>query len=201
MKATRSYKLGRRADAMAATRKKILAAARALFLRAGFHEVSVDAIADRAKVGRTTVFEQFGSKTGLLREVVIAVSEQAGTEALLEQLAQPDARSALRASFELGCKVWGAERTMFRRLQSLATHDAEMRAVLLEKDRLRNLAVTHLIDRLAEQGQLRGEKAHAYDLYSLLTSFEAFDILFMRTRSIERTAAHLLTLASAFLTR
>ena len=69
----RRYKLGKRAESAAETRARIVEAARALFEETGFHQVSVDAVAARAKVGRTTVFEQFGSKRKLLQAVQFLV--------------------------------------------------------------------------------------------------------------------------------
>lgn len=47
-------------------RERLIAAAIELFDELGFDAVSVDAIAQRAEVGRTTLFRLFGSKEGLV---------------------------------------------------------------------------------------------------------------------------------------
>jgi AcrR family transcriptional regulator len=48
----------------------ILAAARALFLEAGFDGVNLDSVAVRAGVSRQTVYNRFGSKEALFRAVI-----------------------------------------------------------------------------------------------------------------------------------
>ena len=52
-------------------RSAILEAARELFLSDGFERTSVDAIAARAGVSKRTVYDYFGDKQTLLRQVVI----------------------------------------------------------------------------------------------------------------------------------
>ena len=47
-------------------RERLIEAAIALFDEAGYDAVTVEAIAQRAKVGRTTLFRLFGSKEGLV---------------------------------------------------------------------------------------------------------------------------------------
>lgn len=51
---------------LTSTRERLIKAAFALFDERGFAETSVDDIAERAQVGRTTLFRQFGSKEGLV---------------------------------------------------------------------------------------------------------------------------------------
>src|SRR6188768_1376635 len=53
-------------------RSAILDAARELFLSDGFDRTSVDAIAAYAGVSKRTVYDYFGDKQTLLREVVIS---------------------------------------------------------------------------------------------------------------------------------
>jgi AcrR family transcriptional regulator len=80
-------------------RQRIIQAAEELFLARGFDEVSVGDIAERAEVGRTTFFRQFGDK----QEVVFAKWQE-----LLETIAaagqaegSPAARSATEAVEQL----------------------------------------------------------------------------------------------------
>jgi AcrR family transcriptional regulator len=51
---------------VASARERLVKAAFELFDERGFAETSVDDIAERARVGRTTLFRQFGSKEGLV---------------------------------------------------------------------------------------------------------------------------------------
>ncbi len=190
--------MSKRADSAAATGQRVLDAARALFLRADFHEVSIDVIAKRAGVARTTVFQQFGSKKKLLRAIVLDVARRAGVENLMRRLDDPDAIAALHVAFEVGCEVWERERAMYRRLASLAVVDADVRAVEAEKDAGRQKRVDILARQLHRQGCLKVPLAAARDLLSLLTSFGTFDTLYAERRSAAQVAALLMELTHAF---
>jgi AcrR family transcriptional regulator len=61
---------GLRAARVADTEERILAAARALFLRDGYAATTLAAVADAARVGHRTVYVRFGSKAALLKRVV-----------------------------------------------------------------------------------------------------------------------------------
>lgn len=163
-------------------------------LRGDFQDVSVDAIAARAKVGRSTVYQQFENKQGLLRAIELNVSERAGVERLLQVLQQPDALASLRAAFELGGSVWAREREMFRKLFGLANVDAELRQVMEEKDGKRQQLVRVLVDKLAAQRKLRRGVSleRAFQVLWLLTSFQTFDATCQVAASPEAAARLLL---------
>src|SRR6201987_610529 len=61
---------GLRAARVADTEERILAAARALFLRDGYAATTLAAVADQARVGHRTVYVRFGTKAALLKRVV-----------------------------------------------------------------------------------------------------------------------------------
>lgn len=197
---TRRYSLGKRAEGMAETRRRVIAAARELFLETGFEKMSIDEVAERAGVGRTTVFQQFESKTGLLRAVESDVDERAGVGGLLQELEHPDARDALRAAFEVGCKVWEAEHPMFRKLFRLGVVDAELGQVMAQKEEIRRELCNSLVGRLAKQGDLRPgwTKPRASAVLWLLTSFETFDQLYRERGSAKEVSELLIELARTF---
>lgn len=197
---TRTYRLERRAAGLADTRQKVLAAARELFLGAGFHRVSIDAIAAHAGVGRTTVFQQFGSKSGLLEALEQETSARAGVEGLWHELGEPDALVALQAAFATGCRVWAAEAEMFRGLFSLAAIDPEMRAIVADQAARRRQLIDALALRLQRQRRLRPgvTRRGAADLLWLLTSFESFDTLHAARGSVREVTRLLLGQAAAF---
>src|SRR4051794_6533669 len=59
-----------------ATRSRILDAAASLIVAGGYHSISVDHIADKAGVSRRTVYDQFGSKRGVLEAIVERIGEE-----------------------------------------------------------------------------------------------------------------------------
>ncbi|MFG1796757.1 TetR/AcrR family transcriptional regulator [Nocardia sp. NPDC049149] len=58
-------------------RQAILDAAFTIFARDGYHLAGVDAIAVEARVAKHTIYNHFGDKENLFREVVAALSDQA----------------------------------------------------------------------------------------------------------------------------
>jgi AcrR family transcriptional regulator len=67
---TRTYRSAVRAEAAARTRRSVVEAAARLFAGRGYAATSLADIAAEAGVARPTVFAAFGSKPGLLREVL-----------------------------------------------------------------------------------------------------------------------------------
>lgn len=66
----RPYRSSRRAQQASATRQRVLAAARELFVANGYSATGVAAIAERAEVSLDTVYATVGRKPALLRELV-----------------------------------------------------------------------------------------------------------------------------------
>jgi AcrR family transcriptional regulator len=61
---------GLRAARVAETEQRIIAAARALFIRDGYAATTLTAVADAARVGHRTVYVRFGTKADLLKRVI-----------------------------------------------------------------------------------------------------------------------------------
>src|SRR5215470_13809837 len=82
-------------DAGNARVRRILAAARSLFLNSGYGETSMDAIARRAAVSKATLYSHFDGKDALFAALIVSecrhLSGQIGRRALDE----PDIRDAL----------------------------------------------------------------------------------------------------------
>ncbi len=75
-KPKRPYNSKRRQAQALETRRQILAAARRLFLERGYTGATIEAIAQEAGVAIETVFSTFGSKRGLLAELVDSSLDQ-----------------------------------------------------------------------------------------------------------------------------
>jgi AcrR family transcriptional regulator len=63
----RPYRSTLRAEQARATRRRIVDAGRELFLTRGYASTTIDAIAERAEVGRKTVFTSVGGKAAVLK--------------------------------------------------------------------------------------------------------------------------------------
>lgn len=67
---------GRRSSASQKRRHDILLAGKKVFFRQGYHLASIDRVAEAAGTTKRTVYDHFGSKEGLLAEVVALASSQ-----------------------------------------------------------------------------------------------------------------------------
>ena len=76
MNSPRQYPMSTRADAVASTRERIVAAATSLFIEQAYEDVTLAAIAAAAGVSHQTVLNHFGSKEG----VALAVADELGAE-------------------------------------------------------------------------------------------------------------------------
>ena len=100
-------------------RAAILDASRGAFADTGYHETSLDAVAERAGVSKALLYEHFASK----RELFVAMLEM-HVEELIERINAavaarrarrgPDARAGLEAFFGFVEERRGAWRIMFR---------------------------------------------------------------------------------------
>lgn len=94
MVATRSARVnGRRGDAK---HEAILRGAKAVFLRKGFAEANMDAVAAKAGVSKMTLYRHFGNKEALFAGVIRALCEQI-VDAGLERVFEQAPRQALRS--------------------------------------------------------------------------------------------------------
>jgi AcrR family transcriptional regulator len=182
---TRTYRLGRRQEASDRTHAAILAAARDL-VASGELPLSAGAVARRAGVSRLTLYNRFGSKAGLLREVAAGARPTAQP-----QRTSADARSELRQRVSDSCSMWASDPALYRRLPAAANVEIEAP----NDDRV-------LAERLALADQLRPgcSLKEAEDVITALTSFSVFDRLHKDgRRSPAAVADILMRLASGIL--
>jgi AcrR family transcriptional regulator len=182
------HDLGKRQAGVDRTRAAVLAAARELVAAGGGSELSVGAVARRAGVSRLTIYNRFGSRSGLLRAVAGEAHRRtvpaAGNGAR-------DPRTELHDRISGACMTWASDPALFRALPA-ATSPGESAGM---KDRA-------LAERLAAADQLRPgcSLKEAEDVIGALTSFSVFDRLHQDgRRSPAGVADILMRLAGAIL--
>ena len=162
------------------SRQRILDAARSLFLKRGYAGTTVDAIAEGAGLSPKTVTAVFGSKIGVLTELVRPSTFGQRYQQLLERLqteADPVQRVALTAS--ITCQVYDAlapELDLLRGAASIAPELTELaRQVEARRREYQGRLITYLISRGILRQGLQPEEAtdelwalSSYDLYRLL---------------------------------
>lgn len=186
--AAREYHLGRRQAEVDRTRKTILSAARRLVAEAG-PGVGVGLVAERAGVSRITVYNQFGSKAGLLEALVAEAGPAPGRAPAPLSGAGPGVD--LKRRIADACATWAADPRLYRQLQRRSSYAGDA------TDLDRNLA-----ERLAAGDWLRPGCSikEAEDMIGILTSFPVFDRLHRDGRRSSAAVTEILVrMASAFM--
>ena len=176
----RRYVQRARAESAEATRRRILAAARATLERGPAGALRVEEVARAAGVARSTVYQLYGSRSGLFDALARHLRDEAGFEALVAASRLPDALENLRASQRAAVAVYAAMPDLARALFTLAAIDPDAVAAVAAIEDGRRPGMVHLATALHEQGYLRGgvSVAEAIDILTVITSFQTFDELF-----------------------
>jgi AcrR family transcriptional regulator len=185
---TRRYVSSVRSAAAAEKRARILeAAARLLREDAGIASFSLDAVAKAAGVTRLTVYNQFGSRRGLLEAVFDGIAQRGGLTQIPEAMAMPDPRAALDRLVEIFCGFWNRDPAVGGLHQAMAT-DPEFAQALLERNERRRKTFNILIGRIAGKTASVRARQDAVDMIFALTSFSMFAML-SRDRSADEACA------------
>ena len=133
-------------------REAILDSARSAFAEGGFHETSLDAVAERAGVSKALLYEHFSSK----RELYVAMLEMHVHE-LVERISgavagaepgEPRMRAGLEAFFGFVEERRGAWRIMFR--------NSDDPDVSVRLDRLRDEVAAAIVQLMSEEAASKG---------------------------------------------
>lgn len=178
-----------------ATRNTLLAAAARLFIERGYHSVGLDTVGKAAGVTRQTVYNQFGSKGGLLRAVAAYVEDQAGLpEHLGVVFAQTDGLAMLRAMLDAVVAVEPLVRPLSRVLFAARIDDESARELWDNRMTSRLMGMTMVMNRLAADGLLRTDlspEEAAEIAWSLASPHRYESLVVDRGWAPERYRAHL----------
>jgi AcrR family transcriptional regulator len=203
--AARRYEQRLRAQTAEETRRRILDAVEERLREAPSQPISLDEVARRAGVARSTIYLVFGSRAGLFDALAVDLFERAGFDRVVAAVAHPDAREHLRGGIRGGVQVFARFRDVLRALFSMAMLDEEaVGGAVRRMEQGRAAGMARLAQRLAEQGILRPDVTvdEAADLLWLLTSFDAFDLLYTgRDMSVDDVADALIATAERSLCR
>jgi AcrR family transcriptional regulator len=203
--ATRKYEQRLRAETAEETRRRILDAVHHRLRAEPTQPASVEQIARTARVARSTVYLIFGSRAGLFDAVIADLQQRAGFDRITAAVAHPDAREHLRQGLRASAEVYAVDHDVHQILFSMAAIDPEVAAGAMQRmEQRRSGGMAYLARRLAEQDVLRPDvsEADAAHILYLLTSFDAFDLLYTgRGLSTEAIAGLHLAMAERTLCR
>src|ERR1700681_1012070 len=180
----RTYQSNRRQSATNETRARILEAARSLLSRAGRAPFTIDAVAELADGARMTVYNQFGSKPGLIAAVSDDLAARGGIGRLPQAFMAPDPMAGREILVQVFMHLWESERLVVRRLRALSTLDPEF-ADHEDRNQRRREAISVLLHRL---DPLPADLDGMADLLTAMTSFESYETLAASGRDADATA-------------
>jgi AcrR family transcriptional regulator len=178
---TRRYEQRLRAQSAQETRRRVLDALYEHLREAPAAPVSLERVARAAGVARSTVYVVFGSRAGLFDAFAADLLERGGFQRVLDAVADPDPHVSLRDGIRGSVHTFAAHRDVTRALVSMAELDPDLVGGTMQRQqRNRAAGMLRLARRLDEHGLLRDglSAEQAADRLWVLTSFDAFDLLF-----------------------
>jgi len=173
----RAYVSSVRSEAAAEKRDRVIeAAANLLREDASIARFSLDTVAKAAGVTRLTVYNQFGSRRGLLEAVFDNIARQGGLHEIADAMAMPDPLLALDRVIEIFCGFWARDAAIGRLHEAMAT-DPEFAEALLERNERRRKLARMLVGHLAAKTTSRRAREDAVDMIFALTSYPMFAML------------------------
>ena len=175
---TRQYTARIRAETTARTRERIIEAALELLPDAS--DISVERIADAARVSVQTIYPHFGSKRGLLIAVIDTAQRDAGLYADFERIwSSPDGETALRRMVDATIRLWDRLWPLVAFSERARRTDAEIGRHMAEIDGYRRSNLRSITDRLELEGRIRRgrDAAWAADLAFAMTAPSILDEL------------------------
>jgi AcrR family transcriptional regulator len=183
-RARRAYRSPIRQRQAEEHRRSILVSARELFTQRGYAGTTLEAIAETAGVSPKTVVARFGSKRGILAEVLDPAGLGSRHAAVLERMrAAPDPRAKLALVARLTRDVYTAGVTDFDLLRGAGSVAPELTEVSATVERRRRQQQARLIGLLRQQGALRADRTaeEATDELWALTSFDLYRLLVLQS--------------------
>jgi len=199
---TRPYRLGKRAETAAATRRRILEAGWAEIELAGYRTASVEAIATRAQVTRVTVYRHFATRGELFEAIAWDRIGRLQLERLDTARAHPDVVEATRLFLLENCVFFGEVAPILRAMIDVEREEPEVAAVLAATYRGRRLeSLRQLAERIATSDHVASGWTvdTISDALTILTGIETFESLTTQSRTPRAAAETLFSMTRAFL--
>ena len=161
-------------------RQRIAAAARRLLVSKGSAAMTIDAIAREAGVAAQTVYAVFGSKAGILTEILDEARFDDSYQELVRQaMSDPDPRARLRYAARIARQIFDSERPVLDLLRGAGVLAPELSRVERERESMRYERQEPLIEYLTKKKQLRTglTRARAREILWALSSRDLYRML------------------------
>jgi AcrR family transcriptional regulator len=162
------------------TRRRIVEATRQLLETEGYAGMTIEAVARQAEVSVQTVYAVFGSKTGILAELLNEATFGADYEDTVQRtLEERDPETRLRGAARIARKIHDAHRTGFDLLRGAGVVAPELARLEQERERMRYERQEQMITFLRDAKRLRAELSYrtARDIFWALTGSDLYRML------------------------
>jgi len=188
----RKYDQVRRAETASETRRRILETVGQCLREKPTEQPSLNRVAERAGVSRSTIYADFGSRSGLFDAFVVDLWERTGLGELGDAVAATSARERLREGTRAASRMKGRELAVYRVLHAMDRLDpASAGGAVRQMETSRRRGMADVAEHLARDGELLDGVSvdEAADLLWVITSFESLDLLVAgRGRSVDEAA-------------
>ena len=172
----RPYSPVNRRRAVDAGRDRILDAALQLLQR-DFAAFSLDAVARKAGITRMTVYNQFGSKAGLLEELFDQLVTRGAFADMPAVFAEPDPGDALELFVEILGRFYSENRSVLSRMRAAAGSDPDLDEAMRKRNERRRRGIETLVQRLDPRQRPSVPDGELVNTLDVLLSFNTFDSL------------------------
>ena len=164
----RAYSSAGRLKSAAANRKAVLEAASRLLNEQA--NITMEAVAAAAGVTRLTVYNQFGSRRGLLEAVFDEQALRGGIKELAHVAEVADPLAGLDQMIDILCRFWGGY-PVIAALQDAAVGDMELKQALDSRQSRRREVIDALLSKMNGK---KAQRKEAGDLLYVLVSLPTF---------------------------
>jgi AcrR family transcriptional regulator len=194
----RAYNSPVRTVAATKTRARIVSAAAAILGTAeGTSGFSLQAVAEKARVTRLTVYNQFGSRRALLEAVFDDMAVRGGLHRIPEVMAGSDPQAGLLRVVAIFCDFWSFDPDALGPLHAAGASDPEFGASVRERNERRRRLLSVLVRRMTKDRKLRAKTLDdLIDVLFALTSFPFFSQLTAQGRGAEAACGLIQALAT-----
>jgi AcrR family transcriptional regulator len=181
---SRTYKSPVRQRQAHETRQRIVEATRLLLQSEGYAGMTIEAVARQAEVSVQTVYAVFGSKTGILAELLNQATFGADYEDTVRRvMEETDPEIRLRGAAEIARQIHDAQRTGFDLLRGAGVVAPELARLEQDRERIRYERQEVMIASLRDAKKLRPGMSYraARDIFWTLTGGDMYR-MFVRER-------------------
>jgi len=187
----RGYNPHERRRAVDAGRDRILSAAREILNLDDVGAFSLDAVARRAGVTRMTVYNQFGSKAGLLGELFDLLVERDAFSQMPAVFTKTDVGAAFDGLVAIFGQFYSDNRPMMTRLAAVAGLDPDLDEAMRSRNLRRRRAVETLVQRIDKSHRPAVAASELVNTLDVLLNFSTFNAIAGPDRTPKDVVPHM----------